>query len=88
MEFVHRMLNLEESGELIKMVTELEETMNESETTAMCMLIEAIPRHEKKLEVKRPKGKPHNVGPRVRKIKLSKEPALTLQNGLPYIIFC
>ena len=73
MEFVHRMLNLEESGELIKMVTELEETMNESETTAMCMLIEAIPRHEKKLEIKRPKGKPHNVGPRVRKIKLSKE---------------
>ena len=73
--FVERMSNLEHSGELMKMLIEISETITNTETS-MSKLIESIPRYEKKLMQqyikKRPKGrKPINVGPRVRKIKMN-----------------
>merc|ERR1712086_526951 len=52
--------------------------------TAMSMLIEAIPRHEKKLEkiMRRPKGRrPLNVGPRIRKEKLNSDGSRMKREG-------
>ena len=78
-EFVSRMLNLEDSGELLKMITEMLETMKEGDEiesgdTAMSMLISAIPKFEKKLEQK--KRKTRKNGQRIQKFEIEEDGAM------------